>query len=100
MCAARIGALVPLEAEPAKVAGDRILGVTGRSLNVRVLNPQNEDAGRIVVLPAMGEQPVEQRRPRVADVEVSGRAWSKSHSHDVDGSQGPWLSPVGRLRRA
>jgi hypothetical protein len=76
MLAADVGPLVPVEAEPAQILEDAGLRLAGRSLGVGVLDPQDERA----VL-AVGEEPVEERRPRIADVELPGRAWSKSYSH-------------------
>src|SRR5207247_6782692 len=68
--------LVPVEAEPAEILKDRRLRLPGRALRVSVLNPQHEGAAA-----AAREQPVEQRRTGVADVEVTGGAGGKTNAH-------------------
>ena len=65
---ADVRALVPVEAEPAQVVENRCLGLARRSLGVGVLDAQDERAAV-----AAREQPVEQRRARVADVQLAGR---------------------------
>src|SRR4051812_5749259 len=74
--AAGIGSLVPVEAEPPQVAQDGLLGLARRALDIRVLDAQDErPAG------SAREQPVEQRGSRVADVELTGRAWGETEAH-------------------
>ena len=73
---ADIGPFVPVEAEPAKIFEDAGFGLAGGSLRIGVLDAQDERA----VL-AVRKQPVEQRGPRVADVQLTGRAGSKADSH-------------------
>src|SRR5262249_2675158 len=68
--------LVPIEPQPPQIAHDRRLGFARRSADVGVLDPQNEGAA----LPA-GEEPVEQRGPRVAHVELPGRTRGETNSH-------------------
>ena len=74
--AAEIGPLIPVETEPAQIAEDRRLRLAGRALGIGVLDAQNERAA----LPAR-EEPVEERRARVAHVQLAGRAGSESHTH-------------------
>src|SRR5581483_6761058 len=59
---------VPVEAEPPEIAHDRALRFARRPLGVGVLDPQDERAILIA-----GEQPVEERGARVADVELPRR---------------------------
>ena len=56
------------------------LGLARGALEVGVLDAQDERAA----LPAR-EQPVEERRARVADVQLPGRARSEAESHQVFG---------------
>ena len=69
--------LIPVQAEPAQIFENRRVGVGRRALDVGVFDAQDERA----VLPAR-EQPVEQRRADVADVQVAGRARGESDAHD------------------
>src|SRR5205085_306799 len=73
---ADIGAFVPVEPEPAQIAEDARLGLARRALDVGVLDPEDEGAA---VTPR--EEPVEQRRAGVADVQVPGGAGSETDSH-------------------
>ena len=74
--AADVRPLVPVEAEPAQILEDALLGLLGRALGVGVLDAEDE---RAVV--AAREQPVEERRARVADVQLAGRAGGEADSH-------------------
>ena len=58
---------VPVQTQPAKVVEDAELRLTRRALDVGVFDTQDERA----VL-AVREQPVEERRARVADVQLTG----------------------------
>ena len=78
---ADVGPLVPVEPEPAQVLEDARLGLARRSLGVGVLDAQDERA----VL-AVRQQPVEERRAGVADVQLPGGAGSESYSHTSVGS--------------
>src|SRR6185503_11703932 len=78
--AAGVRTLVPVEAEPAEIEGDRVFRLAARSLDVGVLDPQNEDPRRVFG-GATGQQPVEQRGPRVADMKLPRGAGSESDSH-------------------
>ena len=73
--AADVGSLVPRQAKPAEVVENRALGFDGRSLAIGVLDAKDERAA----LPAC-EQPVVERRPRVADVQVTGRTGSETQT--------------------
>src|SRR5688572_28303040 len=75
---ARLYALIPLQSHPPQVVGDRQFGFAGGPLHVSVFDPQDEGAA---VMPR--QQPVEQRRTRVADVQVTGRRWGESNSHEL-----------------
>src|SRR5258706_5806455 len=74
--AAGVDALGPLEAQPAQIVDHGLLGRLRRSIEVGVLDPQDERAA----VPA-GQQPVEERRPRVADVKLARGAWCESDPH-------------------
>ncbi len=76
--AADVGPFVPVEPEPAQVAHDRGLRLARRSLDVGVLDAQDEGAAG-----AAREQPVEQRRAGVADVQLPGGAGSEADSHEL-----------------
>jgi hypothetical protein len=80
--AARVDALGPLEAEPVQVVDHAALGLLRRALEVGVLDSKDEGTA----LPAR-EQPVEERRARVADVELPGGARSEAKSHRSLGSR-------------
>ena len=71
-----LNALVPLEAHPAEIVQDRLLGRLNRALAIRVFDPQNEGA----VLSAR-QQPIEEGRARVADVQLAGGGWSETDPH-------------------
>ncbi|CAM5544968.1 hypothetical protein SCALM49S_03598 [Streptomyces californicus] len=66
--AADLGALVPVQAEPAHRVEQLLVGLLRVARRVGVLDP--EDQGALVV---PGEGPVEQRRPDQAHVGVAGR---------------------------
>ena len=76
--AAFLDALVPVEPEPPEILDDAALRLRGRPLGVRVLDAQDEGAP---ISP--GEQPVEERRAGIADVQVTGGTGSETNSHDV-----------------
>ena len=80
--AADVRPLVPVEPEPAQVLEDALLRLARRSLGVGVLDAEDERA----VL-AVRQQPVEERRARVADVQLAGRAGSESDAHTSVGSR-------------
>src|SRR5262245_2957752 len=65
--AARFRPFVPVEPEPPELPLDGSFRLLRRTLGVGVLDAQDERPAR----PAR-EEPVEQRRPRVADVQVAG----------------------------
>src|SRR6185436_5801785 len=71
------GPLVPVQPQPPQSvenAGDH---VGGGALDVRIFDAQHEDAAV-----APGVQPVEQRRARTADVEITGRGRRKPNAWD------------------
>src|SRR5574341_1798480 len=70
-----VGSFIPIESDPLHAVNDGLDGFVGRSALVRVLDTENEDT----VLLA-GKEPIEQRCPDAADVEVACRARGKSHS--------------------
>src|SRR5262249_23718559 len=72
----RIWPLFPVEAEPPQVALDAGLRLRSGSLDVGVFDTQNERAPR-----AAREQPVEERRASVADVEMSRGTRSEANAH-------------------
>ena len=73
---ADFGAFVPIEPDPVQAVQDRRERFVDVSLRVGVVDPQNE-------LPALpfGEQPIEQRRPHAADVQVAGRAGGEASAN-------------------
>src|SRR5690606_34315052 len=68
---------VPVEAEPAEVAQDRVLGATHVALHVRILDPQHERAAMMA-----REEPVEYGESCVADVEAAGGAGREARAYD------------------
>src|SRR5581483_10833856 len=64
------------EPEPAQVPQDGVARLLRRALGVGVFDAKDERAAV-----AARQEPVEQRRARVADVKVPGGAWRKSYSH-------------------
>src|SRR5262249_25089689 len=82
-----VGTLVPVEAQPAQVAGDRGFRLTRRSLGVRVLEPQDEPAAL-----AAREQPVEERGTRIADVQLPGRTRCEPDSHALRTNAMAWAA--------
>ena len=73
--------LVPGDPQPVQAVEDVLLERLGAPGDVRVLEAQDERAAGMA-----GEQVVEQRRPRGADVEGAGRA---GRDPDADGGHGP-----------
>jgi hypothetical protein len=71
-----VDAFVPLQPHPAQVVQDRLLGFAGRSLEIGVLDAQDEGA-----LLAARQQPVEQCRPGVADVQMAGGRRGETDAH-------------------
>src|SRR5204863_7816245 len=82
--AADLGALVPVQAQPAEPVEDRLQGLRHVALLVGVVDAEDELA---VLLP--GEQPVEQGRADPADVQVAGRARGEAGANR-HGSAIPW----------
>ena len=69
---ADLGALVPVDAEPAEAVEDGLQGLGHVALLVGVVDAQDELAAVLA-----GEQPVEQGRADAADVQIAGRAGAK-----------------------
>ena len=67
---------VPIEAEPAHPVEDRVDRLVGRARLVGILDAQQELAAVVA-----GEQPVEQRRARAADVQEAGRGGREAGDH-------------------
>ena len=63
-----VGTLIPVETQPAKAVQDRLQRLLQIALLVRVVDPED-----VLAAVVAGEEPVEQRRPDTADVEMSGR---------------------------
>src|SRR5438128_2688157 len=74
MQSAEVRSLIPVESEPAQILDDRLFGLDARPLGVGIFNPQNEDA-----IVTARQEPIEERRARVADVQVARRAGRKSN---------------------
>ena len=66
----------PFEAEPVQVVEDGLLGLARRSLDVGVLDTDDERAAL-----AASHQPIKECRTRVADVQLTRWTWSESQSH-------------------
>ncbi len=79
---ADVGPLVPVEPEPAQVFEDARLGLARRPLGVGVLDAEQE---RPVL--AVRQQPIEERRAGVPDVQLTGGAGSESYAHTSVGSR-------------
>ena len=75
MRAADIRSLVPVEPQPAQAVDDARHHVPRRALGVGVFDAEHERAA----VPA-GEQPVEERRARAADVEIAGGRRRKTNA--------------------
>jgi hypothetical protein len=69
-------ALVPVQAEPPQRVEDLLDGLGRRALPVGVL-----DAQQVAAAVVAGLQPVEERRPGAADVEVAGGRGSEADAH-------------------
>jgi hypothetical protein len=69
MGSAAIRAFVPVDAEPAQAVVDGVRVLRAVSRGVRILDAQYKDAAVVA-----GEQPVEERGSRPADVQMTGRA--------------------------
>ena len=69
---AHLGPFVPIDAQPMQAVEDRLQRLLDVPLLVGVVDPQNELAA---MLP--GEQPIEQRGPDAANVQISGRTGSE-----------------------
>jgi hypothetical protein len=74
--AADVRPLVPVEAEPAEILEDAVLGLARRALGIGVLDTEDERA----VL-AVRDQPVEERRTRVAHMKLTRWTRSETDSH-------------------
>mmetsp|Transcript_30905 Transcript_30905/g.63114 ORF Transcript_30905/g.63114 Transcript_30905/m.63114 type:complete len:834 (-) Transcript_30905:594-3095(-) len=76
-----VRALVPVEAEPAEVGEDGLLGLPCRTRQIRVLDAKEEGAvlSREVELSLLGDEPVVQGRAGAADVKASRGTWSEPH---------------------
>ncbi len=67
---------VPRQPQPTEVVDDRLLRRSCRPRHVGVLDAEHErPAG------ASCQKPVEERRARITDVQLSRRAWGKTQSH-------------------
>ena len=72
---------VPIEAEPSQAVENALDHVGRRALDVGVLDAQHEHAAMTT-----GKEPVEERGPRAADVQIAGRRRRESHAgcgHDA-----------------
>ena len=69
-----VGAFVPIQAEPLEIGDELIFKAGFAAFDVSVFDPQHHSAA----LPP-GKKPVEQRRARVAHVELPGRRRSKAN---------------------
>src|SRR6185436_8333445 len=97
---------VPVEPEPPHAVDDARDHVPRRSLGVGVFDAEDERAAVTA-----GEEPVEQRRARAADVQVAGGGWSEADARrhptilttggsfrlPAAGPEGPAYAEVGRV---
>ena len=74
--AADLGALVPVQAEPAQAVEQVPVGLLGVAGGVGVLDAEDERAAGVP-----GVRPVEQRRPHQADVHHAGRRRAEPGAH-------------------
>ena len=75
--AAGLDPFVPLQAHPAQIVENRLLGLARRALEIGVFDAEDERA----VLAAR-QQPVEQRRSGVTDVQMACRGRGETNSHE------------------
>jgi hypothetical protein len=68
ICAAHIGAFVPIEAEPFQIRDKLIFEAGFAAVHVRVFNA--EDHGSTLLT---GEKPIEKSRAGIANVQMAGR---------------------------
>ena len=80
---AHLGALVPVEAEPAHHLEEGVVGLLGVPRGVGVLDPEDEGAAVVA-----GERPVEQRRAGQPDVRGAGRGGAEPDP-DAGAVRGP-----------
>ena len=78
--AAHLRALVPVDAEPAQRAEDRVVALLGVAGEVGVLDAEHQGAAEVA-----RERPVEQRAAHVADVDEAGRARREADPHLLGG---------------
>jgi hypothetical protein len=71
-----IRTLIPLETEPPEILEDAGFRLPRRALDIGVFDAEDEDA-----LLTVRQQPVEERRTGVPDVELTGGTGSKSYAH-------------------
>ena len=74
--AAHLHSFVPLEAHPAQIVENRLLRLARRALEIGVFDAQDERAAL-----AAGEQPVEQCRSGVTDVQMTCGRRRETNSH-------------------
>src|SRR5205823_3007970 len=85
---AHVRPLVPREPEPAQIAEDDRLVLGGAPLLIGVLDPEDEGPAR---LPR--PEPVEERGPDAADVEVAGRGGGEAEA-GLPGGHAPRLARI------
>ena len=76
--AAGVGALVPVQAQPAEILDRRPLGFPCRPREISVLDPEDERAAC-----AARHQPIEERRAGIADVKLAGGTGRESETHEM-----------------
>ena len=71
-----VGSLVPIETEPPKVAEDHLLRLESGAGLIGVFHSHDERAAMVA-----GKEPVENRRARTADVEMTGGRRSETNAN-------------------
>ena len=82
--AADLGALVPVQAQPAQAVEQVPVGLLGVAGGVGVLDAEDERAAGVP-----GVRPVEQRRPHQPDVHHAGRRRAEPGAHGVERHRAP-----------
>jgi hypothetical protein len=73
---ANVGTFVPVKSQPSKILENAGFRLARGALGIGVLDAQNEGA-----ILAVSKEPVEERGPRVSNMQLPGRTWCESDAH-------------------